>query len=142
MSTDMQLIGPPSSTRNIKHPPPVYSSTHPPPVHQNLPPGATRQWLMIMIAYSCSFLKMLFVLILAFLSDYSATDCPKRVLHLNLTWPILCLFLQAVILVGAVIRLFNADRSLPGTWNHLLSCLFFIVSTYCAFSRLLFCTNR
>ncbi|KAF8870338.1 hypothetical protein CPB85DRAFT_751303 [Mucidula mucida] len=112
----MQIMGPPSSTRNTKHPPPVYSSANPPSVHQNSPPGATRQWLMTMIAYS----------------NYSATDCPKRVLHLNLTWPILCLFLQAVILVGAVIRLFNADRSLPGTWNHLLSCLFFIVSTYCS----------
>ncbi len=142
MSTDMQIMGPPSSTRNTNPPPPVYSSANPPPVHQNSPPGATRQWLMTIIVYSCPFLKALLVLILAFLSNYAATDCPKRVLHINLTWPILCLFLQAVILGGAVIRLFNVDRSLPGNWNHLLLCLFFIVSICCAFSRLLLCPTR
>ncbi|KAF8900374.1 hypothetical protein CPB85DRAFT_1458237 [Mucidula mucida] len=61
----------------------------------------------------------------------TAEDCPKRLLEMGIMWPMLCLSLQAVILVAAVVRLFDVDRSLP-KWNHLLLYLFFIVSTYCS----------
>ncbi len=130
------LTGITSSSSNPGPSPPSYNVP-------NLSPPGSRPYAQRLVNISVDFAAFILKTLAIFglglgVSSYLLTDCPEGLLDTDLTWPIACLSIQAVILVVAVVVRFNTDGTALGPWNHVALNIFFLISIYRVFSHLLF----